>query len=150
MSGLPALAAEEGVPSVEEIARRISEEAEPDEVVLQMARAVRSRIVAVRHRGEARSCVSCRHRVSPGTTDVFIGVCVNPVIAEISYRPDSDAIKIQGVDCADERGMRRKIRSKIPVCGPAGLLHEPMPLAGLLPRVRAYVRWRRLGRSLQH
>lgn len=150
MSGLPALAAEEGVPSVEEIARRISDEAEPDDVVLQMARAVRSRIVAVRHQGEARSCVSCRHRVSPGTTEVYIGVCINPVVTQISYRPDGDTIEVRGVDCAEERGISRPLVNRIPVCGPTGLLHEAMPAAKVLPRLRAYMRWRRLGRSLRH
>lgn len=150
MSDLAILPAEEGIPSVEDIARRISDDAEPDEVVLQMARAVRSRIVAVRHRGEARSCVSCRHRISPGTTPVFIGVCVNPVVADTSYRPDSDALMVQGVECGEERGIRTGLRKRAHVCGPAGLLHEPMAMAGLLPRLRAYVRWRRLGRSLQH
>lgn len=150
MSDLTTVPAGENVPSVEDIARRISDGAEPDKVVLQMARSVRSRIVAVQHRREARSCVSCRHRISPGTTEVYIGVCVNPVVAEISYRPDCDALRIQGVDCAEERGVRSGYRDRIHVCGPAGLLHEPMPMPGLLPRLRAYMRWRRQGRDIQH
>jgi len=150
MSGPAVIPAEEDIPSVEDIARRISNEAEPDEVVLQMARSIRSRIVAIQHRREARSCVSCRHRISRGTTEAYIGVCVNPVVAEISYRPDSDALRIQGVGCAEERGLRWKYRDRIHVCGPAGLLHEPMAMPGLLPRLRAYVRWRRLGRNIQH
>jgi hypothetical protein len=150
MSDLAVVPAEEDVPSVEDIARRISDEGEPDAAVVQIARAVRSRIVAVRHRGEGRSCVSCRHRVSPGTTAAYIGVCVNPVVAEVSYRADSDKMKVSGVDCAEERGVRSGYGKRIHVCGPAGLLHDPMAASGFLPRLRAYLRWRRLDGNIQH
>jgi len=150
MSDLTTVPAEEDIPSVKDIAIRISGDADPDEIVLQMARAVRSRIVAIRHRETARPCITCRHRISPGATPVFIGVCVNPVVAEVSYRPDSGDMKIRGVNCVEERGVRPGYRKRIHVCGPEGLLHEPMAVSFLMPRLRAYLRWLRLGNDIQH
>lgn len=136
MNDLTTTDSAEAIPSAEDMARRISDE--PDEAVLRMARAMRSRLIVSREMSIGRPCTTCRHRISPGATPAYVGMCTHPLATEISYRPDRNVTRMRMRYCSDERSHDRGGTSP---CGPAGLLHEPVAMPRLMPRLRAYVRW---------
>lgn len=146
MSRTDVVQAEKDIPSVRDIARRISVQEEPDAATMQIARAVHSRLVATSRKRAGRSCISCRHRISPGVTHEYVGLCVHPAMAETAYGADSDTTTTRAVSCYEERSALDRGDARIRLCGPQGLLHEPVALPRLLPYLRAYVRWMRIGK----
>jgi len=143
MTDLVVVETEGPVPSVEALARRIAPSAEPDGVALLIAEAVHSRLVAQRAKDERRPCLTCRHRVSDHVSDKYDAMCVNPLIAKISYRRHSDVTTIDHVYCSTER--QDPYPEEVRLCGPSGMLHQPIAVAGLLVRTRSWLRRKRLG-----
>ncbi len=132
---------DDSLPAVVDLARTIAGQDEPDEKTMAIAHATHARLTASRLK-TAPPCSSCRHH-TVFSRSVPVLRCMHPAIANITRNVAEGYSMISSTNCKIEREEgERSSYGTVLLCGPHGLLHEPLTWPWLMPRTRALLRKR--------